>query len=405
LAGSPAIDVGNNAQAPATDQRGAPFLRIFNGGIDIGAYERQTFTFFVDTPADENDGNYGAGDLSLREAVAVANSNPGHDAIRFAESLASGIGGVGDVPLTLGELLLTGDLTITGLGATRLSISGNGSSRVFHVASGAVVELAELAIRNGRAADGGGLFNAGTLTITNCTVAANTATNFGGGVHNAGELTLADTTVSGNSVNNETTGAGGGISNTGELVLRNSTVSGNNATRFGGGIFNGAAGVLTLVASSIASNTASGFVAGIRGGGIYNLGSVTIVESAVWNNAASPEGSSGGGIYNQSGSLTITNSTISGNSANQTGGIFNNAQLIIKHSTVTANSTNMFVGPPAEGSGGIAKSAAGVVTIQNTIVGEHCRHGGGNARFLRHGHEHWRQPHWQYYRQQRLDYQ
>jgi hypothetical protein len=39
LLGSPAIDAGDNTHAPLTDQRGAP--RIFNGTIDIGAYEVQ----------------------------------------------------------------------------------------------------------------------------------------------------------------------------------------------------------------------------------------------------------------------------------------------------------------------------------------------------------------------------
>jgi hypothetical protein len=41
LPGSPAIDAGNNAGAPMWDQRGAPFRRIVNGVIDIGAYEVQ----------------------------------------------------------------------------------------------------------------------------------------------------------------------------------------------------------------------------------------------------------------------------------------------------------------------------------------------------------------------------
>ena len=41
LRGSPAIDAGNNAYATAWDQRGAPFRRIVNGVIDIGAFEVQ----------------------------------------------------------------------------------------------------------------------------------------------------------------------------------------------------------------------------------------------------------------------------------------------------------------------------------------------------------------------------
>ena len=40
LPGSPAIDAGDNTDAPLSDQRG--FTRIVNGTIDIGAYELQT---------------------------------------------------------------------------------------------------------------------------------------------------------------------------------------------------------------------------------------------------------------------------------------------------------------------------------------------------------------------------
>jgi hypothetical protein len=44
LPGSPAIDAGNNAYATDWDQRGAPFRRIVNGTIDIGAFEVQAHT-------------------------------------------------------------------------------------------------------------------------------------------------------------------------------------------------------------------------------------------------------------------------------------------------------------------------------------------------------------------------
>jgi len=92
LAGSPAINAGsnalavdpsNNGQPLTTDQRGVPFARIAGGTVDIGAYEVQTLHLVVDTTADENNGNYGPGDLSLREAITLANANPGTDTISF----------------------------------------------------------------------------------------------------------------------------------------------------------------------------------------------------------------------------------------------------------------------------------------------------------------------------------
>ena len=78
LAGSPALNMGNPAAVagvgtvPQFDQRGAPFGRVFGGRIDIGAFEQQSLNWVVDTLADESDGNYGPGDLSLREAINLA---------------------------------------------------------------------------------------------------------------------------------------------------------------------------------------------------------------------------------------------------------------------------------------------------------------------------------------------
>src|SRR5262249_15359820 len=90
-----------------------------------------------------------------------------------------------------------------------------------------------LTISGGNAAyyNGGGLFNSGTLTLTNATVSGNSAYG-GGGLFNNGTLTLTNCTVSGNSANGY---LGGGLFNSyGTATLTNCTVSGNSA---GGGSF------------------------------------------------------------------------------------------------------------------------------------------------------------------------
>ncbi|VAW42509.1 hypothetical protein MNBD_CHLOROFLEXI01-1452 [hydrothermal vent metagenome] len=53
-----------------------------------------------------------------------------------------------------------------------------------------------------------------------------------------------------------------------------------------------------------------------NGGGIYNSGILTVTNSTLSSNSAN----NGGGIYNNSGTTTVTNSTFSGNSANNDGG-------------------------------------------------------------------------------------
>ena len=73
------------------------------------------------------------------------------------------------------------------------------------------VSLNNLTIENGDDTSGvfgGGIFNDGTLTLTNSTVSGNTATYYGGGIYNYGTVTLTNSTVSGNSAN-----WGGGIFN------------------------------------------------------------------------------------------------------------------------------------------------------------------------------------------------
>jgi hypothetical protein len=68
-----------------------------------------------------------AGTGTLRDAIAQANTSPGADVIEFDAGLAGQT-----ITLTSGELDITDDLTITGLGADQLTISGNNSSRVFY---------------------------------------------------------------------------------------------------------------------------------------------------------------------------------------------------------------------------------------------------------------------------------
>jgi hypothetical protein len=146
-------------------------------------------------------------------------------------------------------------------------------------------------------------------------------------VGNSGELTLQRVTLSGGS----SSGSGGGISNAGGLTVENSTISGNTAND-GGGIYNSGAlgigsGFLSINNSTISGNTAN------DGGGIYNSGALGIGSGFLSINNSTISGNTannGGGIFNFSsqylaGWVTITNSTISGNSANRAGGLFNSS--------------------------------------------------------------------------------
>ncbi|TXT21850.1 MAG: Cadherin domain-containing protein, partial [Planctomycetota bacterium] len=229
LEDSPAIDAGDPLVAglPANDQRGVPFARVVefseNGPVvDMGAFEFQTFELTVNTDSDELDAEFDTDDLSLREAIAFANNNPGKDMITInTASFADNT-----ITLTLGQLLITDDLLILGPGAANLTISGNNDSRVIKVDGGGdevtkIVEFNGLTISDGNLSesDGGGIFNRERLTITDSTISNNSAVEGAGLFNSRGTLTLQNSLVTGNTAS----GFGGGIYNFATLNVQNST--------------------------------------------------------------------------------------------------------------------------------------------------------------------------------------
>jgi hypothetical protein len=127
---------------------------------------------------------------------------------------------------------ITGTVTIKGNGATIARQDSAPTFRIFHVAPSGELYLHDLTVSNGNvgSSSGGGIYNYGTLTLSNSTVSGNSASYSGGGIYNyAGTLTLSNSTISGNSAY-----YGGGIYNYGTLTLSNSTISGNSASYYGG---------------------------------------------------------------------------------------------------------------------------------------------------------------------------
>ena len=109
---------------------------------------------------------------------------------------------------------------------------------------------------------------------------------------------------------------GGGIhiESSVSLRLENLVVKGNRATQGGGGVYNG--GVITFLNSSIIGNTSNG-----KGGGIYIANAITLGCVLISGNLASTDG---GGVYNDNTSSSLTSITIAGNYAlGDAGGIYN----------------------------------------------------------------------------------
>jgi hypothetical protein len=245
------------------------------------------------------------------------------------------------------------NVTLIGAGAGLTTIGG------VNVDAGVSVTIKGVTITNvsGGPGDDRGVRNAGALTLKNCVVSGNQADSAAGILNlSTGTVTLQDSAVTGNSA---FLGSGGGIFNAGAMTLQNSTVSENGTFGSGGGILN--IGSLLLQGSAVSNNGAFS-----AGGGIYNLGTVTLRDSAVSDNVAVSDG--GGGIGNgAAGTTTMRNSIVSGNRAlfggspADGGGISNFGTLSLADSTVSGNHAN-------DRGGGIYNGATGTGTLTKSTV-------------------------------------
>jgi predicted outer membrane repeat protein len=180
--------------------------------------------------------------------------------------------------------------------------------------------------------DGNGTFRVFDNLTSGASISGFTITNgsapgaSGGGIFNEGgnsaTLRLSDCTISGNSAD-----FGGGIFNlNGAPTVNNCTISGNEAAFSGGGIANsasGAAATLTITNSTVSDNSATAN----DGGGILNVAvgsvaSITVSNSTLSGNSATGNGGAVASVADvpDLARLTITNSTISDNSATGNGG-------------------------------------------------------------------------------------
>ncbi|MEL6494720.1 MAG: calcium-binding protein [Cyanobacteria bacterium J06623_7] len=303
LDGSPAIDAGSNPNGLETDQRGDGFARTLGNGTDIGAFEVQTTIpreLVVSTLEDENDGDFSQGDLSLREAIAIANLN---ELITFDSNLSSGT-----ITLTLGELVIDKSLEIRGLGANNLTIDGNNQSRIFNIYDSDDgflddVSIEGLTLANGNTGDGsfpeingGGILNRENLFLNNIALIGNRAGN-GGAIFNLGQVQLDNSLVS------DSDGTAPLFNDGGTAFVANSTFT-NNIVAGTGAIANTNGGTLDLSNSTIVNNSGYDFV-------VFNSdnSTATVSSTIIANNEGSlfPEFSDAGGTFISGGNNLIGN--------------------------------------------------------------------------------------------------
>jgi hypothetical protein len=247
---------------------------------------------------------------SLRVSIEAANAHPGEDTIPIA---ATGT-------IVLGEALpaLTGDVEIGASGADLLTIERGAAAefRIFDFADGVSGSLSGITVSGGAAPQGAGIRNGtGSLALTLVVVADNQAKIEGGakpeveggGVFSEGRLAVRESVIRDNvaaAVAGTTlsSAAGAGIAARGPLAVDRSTISGNEARAAGEG----------------------GKHSDALGGGLHVTGVPATVElSTISGNSVRAETSltdeaRGGGL--QGAGLTLSGSTVAGNSIFSIGG-------------------------------------------------------------------------------------
>ncbi len=280
-------------------------------------------------------------------------------------------------------LVIDHSLTIRGDSPQITIVDGNGGGAVFAIVPTATVTIENLTLQNGYNDNGGGgIYNEGTLTVTNSIIKNNEAKSEegGGGILNetGATMVMTATIVTGNQAT-----FGAGIFNGGVLTIENSAVTQNTtkgpSPETGGGIEND--GILILRNSEVSGNVVGGILEGDDGGGIENAGILEISNSVIYDNVASA--GVGGGIDNiTTGQATIISSTIRDNSGGAGGGINNEGTLWLSHSLVYTNTATNTDFAFSIGGGGIRNNAAGAITVTNSTVGGNLAYEGGGGGLL-----------------------
>jgi predicted outer membrane repeat protein len=239
------------------------------------------------------------------------------------------------------NLTIPFNLTLNGGGALTTVVDGGGGGdggggTVFTVGAGVSLTLVNLTIKHGVGySGGGGVYNAGNLTVINSNFYVNQALS-GGAILNTGTATFRDVNFDSNSPYFfGRTASCGAIDNRSTMTITNSTFYNNYANN---------------------NNTA--------GGAICNSGALSIIGSTFYDNQSQGNnGGYGGAIYASAGTLTLTNSTFYLNTATAGGGA-----IYVQGGTIEISNSTFGINAASGGVGGALNNAGGSFLIQNSIV-------------------------------------
>ena len=189
------------------------------------------------------------------------------------------------------------DITIDGKGHT---IDAKNLGRIFSIGEGFTVTLTNATLINGKATEGGAIYNDGSLTLSDVKLSDNAADSYGGAVFNNGHLVVGNSVFDANDIVNR----------------------GSASVDYGGAaIYNWYDGVLTVSGSNFTNNIKNYKNGDRLVGAVATIGDATISDSYFVNNAGR-----WGGAISASGYLIagddVNTLTVSGSTFKENGGLY-----------------------------------------------------------------------------------
>jgi uncharacterized repeat protein (TIGR01451 family) len=364
-----ALTITNSTIGPGS-VAGVSYGGNFAGRSGGGIFAQGTATIrssdVVQNVSDNGGGIRSTSSLTLENTTATSNvaNVLGGGIYATGTTIITGGTIAGNTALDGGGIFNSGRATLTNVTVSQnVAPSGGGIDN-----RGAVALSGSRVVQNVAASQGGGIFNLFTndlgagaqLTLDTTTISANSTGGNGGGVLTLGPVTIVNSAIGG------------------------PTDPGNTAMAAGGGIMLVGGGVvpasLTMTGGTIGRNVANGSWAvdggggGIANGGASPGGSVILNAVSVGGNQA-PNGD-GGGIFNR-GPLAMNGGTLAGNSALTGGGFANGSDGLPGGVGVTLTGV-IISGNVVFNRGGGLENDSGTLTVSGGgITFNRASHGGG----------------------------
>ena len=305
-------------------------------GLASGSADAAGATIQVNTTAD---GGSCPMTCSLRAAIAMASNTGGDPTIEIPS---------GTYVVTNGVLSITVPMTLAGAGAASTVIDANGTAQALSVSGSGNLTATGLTIQDAHGGtDGAGVEVAAndSATLNNDIVQNNSSTAAGGGIYDAGNLTLNSDVITNNVASGNQIDGGGlyisGSDNTQSTVTVTNSVFSDNSGYFGGAIQYATGSSTQHVSIQISDSLLTGNTSTQSGGAIDDdtgsgIASLTVTNTTIAGNTAVSGGGGGVRVGDSAAPTVFVNDTIASNQASSGGDVYSSDHTSDWENTIIA---------------------------------------------------------------------